>query len=119
MSNPREIKKEITNFFKSLYSEDKSVCLKLDKFDGLHPSGEQAQALEVLPSEEEIKNVVRACESTKAPRYDGFNFGFLKHMWSTVVDDLTKFVLAFFENGILPKSINTTWVTLIPKYEGD
>lgn len=33
-------------------------------------------------------------------------------------ENLTKSVLAFFESGILPKAINTTWVTLIPKLEG-
>lgn len=35
VTNPRAIKKKITNFFKRLYSKDKSVCPKLDKFDGM------------------------------------------------------------------------------------
>lgn len=39
-------------------------------------------------------------------------------MWDTVGNDITKSVLAFFESGNLPKSINTTWVSLIPKVKG-
>lgn len=119
VTNPRGIKKEIINFFKNLYSEDKSVCLKLLSYDGNRLSPIQAQSLEVLPTTDEIKNVVWAWESSKSPVYDRFNFGFLKNIWNTVAEDLSKAVYSFFENGTLPESINTTWVTLIPKFEGD
>lgn len=39
-------------------------------------------------------------------------------MWNTVGDDFIKMVTDFFEGGVLPKAVNTTWVTLIPKIEG-
>lgn len=65
-----------------------------------------------------MKRAVWACESTKAPGYDGFNLGFIKKMWGVVGEDFIKMIVDFFENGTLPKAVNTTWVTLIPKIGG-
>lgn len=39
-------------------------------------------------------------------------------MWNTVGEDFKKMIRDFFENGDLPKIVNTTWVTLIPKMHG-
>lgn len=33
-------------------------------------------------------------------------------------EEFIKMISNFFESGILPKAVNTTWVTLIPKIEG-
>lgn len=107
VTNPRGIKKEITKFFKKLYSMDNAVCLDLESLESHRHSVDQVKGLEALPSVEEIKSAVWVCESSKAPGYDGFNFGFLKKMWVTVAEDLTKAVLTFFESGKMPKSINT------------
>lgn len=108
VSNPRGIKKEVTKYFKKLYMEDKSVCLRMGIFEGNCLTTTQAQGLEVMPTAEEVKKAVWACESSKSPGYDGFNFGFLKNMWDTVGKDLTKSVLSFFQSGTLAKGLNTT-----------
>lgn len=38
-------------------------------------------------------------------------------MWGTIGDDFIRMVIDFSENRVLPKVVNTTWVTLIPKIE--
>lgn len=58
---------------------------------------------------------VWACGIDKAPGFDGFNFRFIREMWELIKDDIYAFVIQFLEHGDSARSINTTWVTLIPK----
>lgn len=44
--------------------------------------------------------------------------GFIKKMWNIVGEDFIGMIMDFFECGRIPKAINTTWVTLIPKVDG-
>lgn len=118
VSHPSGVKQEFVKFFRKLYSKDKAICLKLQDFEGNKLSSDHARALEDMPSVEEVKNVVWACESSKSSGYDGFNIGLINNMFDTVTDDIIKVVSTFFESSYLPKSINTTWVALIPKVDG-
>ena len=59
-----------------------------------------------------------SCEPSKAPGYDGFNIKCIKHVWPIIGEEFSKCILAFFETEQLPKAMNMTWVTLIPKKEG-
>lgn len=74
----------------------------------------QGGGLELISADDEIKRAVWACNWTKATGYDEKNLGFIKKMWGTVREDFIKMIVDFFEKGTLPKSVNTTWVTLIP-----
>lgn len=69
LKNPRCIKKEVMVFFKTLYSDDNSVCLKIDGKGFPRLTQAQKDDLEIIHSVDEIKRVVWACESTKAPDY--------------------------------------------------
>lgn len=82
-----------------------------------HPkiTDEQRIFLEATPSREEIKNVVWACGVDKATGFDGYNFKFIREFRDVVKDEIYEFVLEFFNSGISVRSINITWVTLIPK----
>ncbi|GLU18296.1 hypothetical protein SLE2022_346020 [Rubroshorea leprosula] len=73
--------------------------------------------LEVEFSEEEIKATVSSCACDKAPRPDGFNFHFIKSIWSTIEGDVTNFIKELHKNGKLVKGLNASCITLIPKTE--
>lgn len=73
--------------------------------------------LEATPSREEIKNAVWACGTDKAPGFDGYNFKFIREMWDVVQNDISDFVMEFFNSGSSLRSVNITWVTLIPKID--
>ncbi|XP_057745192.1 uncharacterized protein LOC130963060 [Arachis stenosperma] len=76
--NHARIKVAIRDFYRSLYHQDESPNISFR--DGLlnRLEMEEAQALEVLPTEEEIKEAVWDCESSKAPGSDGYNMNFIK-----------------------------------------
>jgi len=51
----------------------------------------------------------------KAPDPDGYNALFFQKKWRVIGTDVTKAVQSFFATGKLLKSINHTFVTLVPK----
>lgn len=118
VKNLRAIKKEAIKFFKQLCTADCSICLKHNGNRLAKLSRQQSDELEIIPSREEINRAVWSYESTKAPGCDGFNLGFIKKMWNFVGEEFVNMITDFFENGELPKAVNTTWVALIPKLEG-
>ncbi|XP_016168463.1 uncharacterized protein LOC107611008 [Arachis ipaensis] len=87
--NQVRIKIAIREFYKGLYHQEQSPMVYFR--DGLvEMIGEQdAMALEVLPTPEEVKEAVWDCESSKTPGSDG-----------------------------LPTNANVIWVALAPKFTG-
>ena len=81
-------------------------------------SEDDAENLEVLPSVAEIKEVVWACDLSKALGSNDFNLNFIGWMWDTIGEDFQNLILEFFQNGSIPKKMNMTWVTLVSKFEG-
>ncbi|KAL1194856.1 hypothetical protein V5N11_020071 [Cardamine amara subsp. amara] len=63
----------------------------------------------------EIERAVRSMGRFKAPGTDGFQPVFYQEGWDVVGDSVSKFVLEFFEMGILPKETNDALIVLIPK----
>ena len=51
----------------------------------------------------------------KSSRQYGVSFGFIKQFWDVLKDDFLRFMVEFHRNGKLTKSINSTFIHLIPK----
>ena len=51
----------------------------------------------------------------KAPGLDGLSPFFFQHYWSLVGEDVTEAMLSCLTAGVIPPSINRTFITLIPK----
>nr|XP_025674263.1 uncharacterized protein LOC112774867 [Arachis hypogaea] len=116
--NQARIKVVIRDFYKHLYHQEVSPTLRFR--DGLVNclEREEAKALEVMPSVEEVKEAVWNCESSKALRSDGYNMNFIKKCWSEIGLEFTTVVMSFFETARLPADSNITWVALVPKFVG-
>ncbi|GLT98279.1 hypothetical protein SLE2022_157910 [Rubroshorea leprosula] len=76
---------------------------------------EDRDMLEAEFNEDEIREAVASCASDKAPGPDGFNFHFIKTIWSTIEGDIISFMKEFHKNGKLVKGLNASYITLIPK----
>ncbi|XP_040947382.1 uncharacterized protein [Gossypium hirsutum] len=67
---------------------------------------------------EEIKEAVWSCDESKAPGPDGFNLCSFRKSWEILKEDLFRLMHdIFFISGKLEKSINSSFITLIPKVE--
>lgn len=67
-------------------------------------------------SEAEI-NVLFSMPSSKAPGPDGFPVEFYRASWSIIKEDFVVAVQSFFMYGFLPRGVNATILTLIPKHD--
>ncbi|XP_016172899.1 uncharacterized protein LOC107615337 [Arachis ipaensis] len=116
--NQASIKIAIREFYKELYRQEKSPMVGFR--DGLvgRIDEEDAMTLERLPSPEEVREAVWDCESSKAPRSDGYNMNFIKRCWGKIGSEFTTMVLKFFQSSRLPADANVTWVVLAPKFTG-
>ncbi|XP_057745534.1 uncharacterized protein LOC130963432 [Arachis stenosperma] len=95
--NHARIKVAIRDLYRKLFQQEASPNIIFR--DGLvnRLKMEEAQALEMPPSEEEVKDVVWDCESSKVPGSDGYNMNFIKKCWEEIGVEFTKAVMTFFE----------------------
>jgi len=62
----------------------------------------------------EVKNVLFSMDSSKALGIDGYNVHIFKCSWNIIGDSVAA-ILEFFKTSFIPKIINCTYVTLLPK----
>ncbi|KAG5585513.1 hypothetical protein H5410_045947 [Solanum commersonii] len=74
---------------------------------------------EIAPFEQqEILESTKACAGDKAPRPDGYSMAFFSQCWDIIKTDLVATVQQFHKAERFKKSINATFVALIPKKVG-
>lgn len=78
-------------------------------------SGENADWLERPFKEAEIFDVIQSFHGDKSPGPDGFPMAFFQACWGIVKPNLMVVFHQFYANGQFEKSLNATFVTLIPK----
>lgn len=64
---------------------------------------------------EEVDQVVKELPNDRGPGPDGFNGCFLKSCSSIVKEDFYKFIMDFYDGNLDLESLNTAFITLIPK----
>ncbi|CAL9014415.1 unnamed protein product [Prunus brigantina] len=64
---------------------------------------------------DEVLDTVKSLSPSASPGPDGFTGAFFHHHWSVVGDDVFQVVQSFFHSGKLPRRLNLTHITLIPK----
>ena len=64
---------------------------------------------------EEIIGVVKELEGDKAPSPDGFFMAFYHHCWRVVESDVLVVFEEFYQYSKFEKSLNATFIALIPK----
>ena len=109
------IQKGIVNEFKGQLSEP-GVWRPAFPSISLEELGtEDADSLEVRFSEEEVYTAIAGLNGEKAPGPDGFPIAFWSFCWEFVKGKVMEFFKEFYEKKKFVKSLNVTFLVLIPK----
>ena len=76
---------------------------------------EDAGSLEVRFSKEEVSTAIAGLNGEKTPGPNGFPIAFWSFCWEFVKDEVIEFFKEFYEKKKFVKSLNATFLVLIPK----
>ena len=84
---------------------------------GIHPAitEESAELLGRDFHEDEVGIALKQMAPLTAPGPDGMSPVFYKSFWHIVGKDVTTVVLKALNTGVVPESLNSTFIALIPK----
>ena len=106
---------QVVQFYKTLYKETEEwrpfvEGLEFDQIEGI-----KRDWLEWRFEREEILRVVKELEGDKAPSPYGFTMAFYHHCWGVVERDVLAVFEEFYQHSKFEKSLNATFIALIPK----
>ena len=110
-----EIKVGLTDAFKNLLSAPSEWRPSLPDLSFNEIGLEAASKLEELFSEEEIWTTISGLNGDKAPGPDGFPLAFWSFSWDFVKAKVLGFFKEFHEQGKFVRSLNATFLVLVPK----
>ena len=114
LTDTDEIKTEIANFYQKLYRETENWRPGLN-LQGIESISLEEDWLQRQFDEEEVVEGIKLCASDKAPGPDGFSMSFYQNFWEMLKVDIINTVRHFHDQQVFEKSLNATFVTLIPK----
>lgn len=116
MYEKEQILDQISLYFSTIFTSSSPDCADTVN-QAIEPciTKEVNDRLIFIPSAIEIKDALFSIHPDKAPGPDGFSASFFHSNWETVSPVIIKEVQQFFITGILPETINTTHIRLIPK----
>ena len=110
-----EVATQVVQFYKSLYQEPKEWRPFAEGLE-FNLSGELERGwMERRFEKDEIISVVKDMEGDKAPVPDGFSMAFFHHCWRVVESDVLAVFEEFYQHYKFEKSLNATFIVLIPK----
>jgi hypothetical protein len=118
ISDPDAIKSHVVNFYESLFSEPSSWRPRVDNLEFEALGVDEAARLEDPFEEREVREVIFGMDRDKAPGPDGFSLAFFQDCWEVVKGDFMAVFADFHAYGKFVKSINSTFISLIPKFHG-
>jgi exonuclease III len=113
-----EIGEGLVSFYKGLFSDDE---VRRPLLDGLEFSSIEETDRIILDrqfTEDEVWGVVRNMSGEKAPGPDGFSLVFFQSCWDIIKQDVMSVFHDFHASRDFVKSLNVTFLALIPKKPG-
>jgi hypothetical protein len=117
-NNQAVISEHIVKFYQKLFEEQCQWRLRVDGLVFDQILDHEAGWLEREFEEEEVRKSVMAMEGDKAPGPDGFSIAFFQVCWEVVKEDVMKVFREFHDEGRFEASLNSTFISLIPKIPG-
>ena len=105
----------ISHFYRQLYSETEVHRPFLDEVVFSSIFKEDVNWLDRPCKEDEVFRVVLDFNGDKAPGPDGFSVAFFQSYWCLLKTDIMNVFHNFHSQAVFEKSLNTTFLALIPK----
>nr|CAN68550.1 hypothetical protein VITISV_027787 [Vitis vinifera] len=118
LEEEREVREGVVNAFQQLLSEDQSWKTDIEGLQLQRLSHAEAEGLEQPFTEVEIHSALMGMNGDKAPGPDGFTVAFWQFCWEFVKEEIVDVFKEFFEEKSFSKSLNSTFLVLIPKKGG-
>ncbi|RVW82108.1 Transposon TX1 uncharacterized 149 kDa protein [Vitis vinifera] len=118
LSSSDDLKEGVCRAYKSLLSEPGDWRPNINGLNFKELGEGLASSLEVVFSEEEIYAALSSCCGDKAPGPDGFTMVFWLCCWDVVKSEILELFREFHLHGTFQRSLNSTFLLLIPKKEG-
>jgi hypothetical protein len=113
--DPNEVKEHIVQFYQNLYTEQSNWRPRMDNQVFSSIDEEEKMWLERDFEEMEVWEVMKGMDGDKAPGPDGFTMAFFQSCWVVVKHDVMAVFFEFYRRRQLVKSLNVTFVSLVPK----
>ncbi|RVW67638.1 Transposon TX1 uncharacterized 149 kDa protein [Vitis vinifera] len=118
LSSLAEIKEDVCNAYQTLLSDPGDWRPSINGLNFKELGEGLANSLEVMFSEEEIFAALSSFCGDKAPGPDGFTMAFWLFCWDVVKPEILGLFREFYLHGTFQRSLNSTFLLLIPKKEG-
>ena len=110
-----ELKDHVVQFYESLYREPEEWRPYIDGLTFASIGEVEHDLLEKRFKKEEVVQVLKNLQGDKFPGPDRFTMAFFQKCWSVVDRDEMGFFEEVYEHCTFEKSLNASFITLIPK----
>ena len=110
-----DVRSQLVLFYQGLYEEIEVRRPTMDGLDFSCIGEEERLSLEKEFSKEEVIQVLMEMKGDKVPSPDGFTMAFFHKCWSVVEKDVMDFFDYFHRHSVFERSLNASFLTLIPK----
>ena len=118
MTEGQEVREGIVNAFQHLLSEEPGWRADIEGLYLNRLNSCEAGVLELPFTEEEIHSALMEMNGDKASGPDGFTVAFWQACWDFVKKEIVDLFKEFYDQRSFAKSLNTTFLVLIPKKGG-
>ena len=110
-----EVTNQVVQFYKNLYKETEGWRPFVEGLEFDRIGNMERLWLERKFERDEILQVVSDLDENKAPGPDEFTMAFYHHCWRVLEKDVLAVFEEFFQRCKFEKSLNATFIALIPK----
>ncbi|RVW76178.1 putative mitochondrial protein [Vitis vinifera] len=114
----QEVKEGIVNSFQQLLTKDMAWQADIGNIQVGCISQQDAEGIEVPFVENEILSALMEMNGDKAPGPDGFSVAFWQNAWAFAKEEIMEMFNEFHEHSTFVRSLNNTFLVLIPKKTG-
>ena len=114
----QEVWERVVNAYQQLLSESSDWKADIGRLQLNQLSLQEAGMLELPFSEAEVQAALMDLNGDKAPSPDGFTLAFWQNCWDFAKEEILDMFKEFYEQNVFLKSLNNTFLVLLPKKGG-